>query len=220
VRQSVGALRESPLAQKTLVEAIAGLVEDSNTSGIVSELTVVGEERPLDSKIALTLYRVAQEGLTNIRKHARAQNARLTLTYTPEQVALIVRDDGVGAENVEKSGFGLIGTAERVHSARRRPADRNCSTGRARPDRTNPDRLGNRQEVFKNRYWSIFADSSSKPHPIHRINFRIVFAVYLAKSAKVFGNGIEYVAHFYARGRRFPQSHSSTVKSKMSDPAI
>jgi signal transduction histidine kinase len=115
VRQSVGALRESPLAQKTLVEAIAGLVEDSITSGIASQLIVAGEERPLDSKISLTLYRVAQEGLTNIRKHAQAKNAQLTLTYASNDVALVVQDDGVGAENVKHGGFGLIGTAERVH---------------------------------------------------------------------------------------------------------
>ncbi|MBK8988635.1 MAG: sensor histidine kinase [Chloroflexi bacterium] len=114
VRQSVSSLRESPLAKRPLPQAIAALVQESNNAGIVTDLTLHGDYRPLTPQTELTLYRVAQEGLTNIRKHARASRANLTLDYAnPEQVQLMVADNGLGAA-AAGSGFGLLGIRERV----------------------------------------------------------------------------------------------------------
>ena len=77
----------------------------SNTSGIAAQLIIAGEERPLDSKISLTLYRVAQEGLTNIRKHARAHTVRVLLRCRPGgSYMLLVEDDGVGFEGTMPKG--------------------------------------------------------------------------------------------------------------------
>ncbi|MEM7116481.1 MAG: sensor histidine kinase [Chloroflexota bacterium] len=116
VRQSVSALRESPIDQKPLPEAIAALVRDHQSTGIVTELDVQGEPRPLDPKASLTIYRAVQEGLTNIRKHARASRIDLRLDYRdPEQVQLWVVDNGVGtAVSTTNSGFGLLGLRERI----------------------------------------------------------------------------------------------------------
>ncbi len=116
VRQSVSSLRESPLGDRPLVESLAALVEQSRASGIVTELEVRGAERPINPKIALTLFRAVQEGLTNVRRHARASRVDITLDYTsPSAITLVLQDNGVGAQLRENdSGFGLLGLRERA----------------------------------------------------------------------------------------------------------
>lgn len=116
VRQSVSALRGSPLGQKTLPIALADLLTETESSGLVTHLEIHGQPRPLDAKLDLTLYRAAQEGLTNIRKHARASRVDLLLDYhTANQVQLQVKDNGVGTAVPPNGGFGLLGLRERVH---------------------------------------------------------------------------------------------------------
>jgi signal transduction histidine kinase len=116
VRQSVGALRASPVENKSLPEAIGQLVSESQAAGIVTELHVKGVVRSLTSPVELTLYRVAQEGLTNVRKHSLASRAEVFLDYSYlDKVCLTVQDNGVGVkENPNGSGFGLLGMQERV----------------------------------------------------------------------------------------------------------
>lgn len=114
VRQSVAALRLSPVENKPLTAAIQQLVDESQASGILTELSVKGEPYSLPQPIELTLYRVAQEGLTNVRKHSSATRADLILDYArPGQVGLIVQDNGRGAAETG-GGFGLLGIRERV----------------------------------------------------------------------------------------------------------
>lgn len=135
VRRSVGALRSSPLDGRPLTEALAALVADER------EVTVAfrtqGEPRELPEPAALTLFRGAQEALTNVRRHARAMRAEVTLDYRSEGVVrLVVADDGVGAPEASDSatggspgGFGLVGLRERVQvlsgrlGVRSRPGD-------------------------------------------------------------------------------------------------
>lgn len=114
VRESVAALRVSPVENRPLEEAIAELVDESRTAGIAIEFHLLGDSHPVEPKTALALYRAAQEGLTNVRKHAQASRADVTLDFSlPDQIRLAVLDDGVGAANTD-SGFGLIGIRERV----------------------------------------------------------------------------------------------------------
>ncbi len=114
VRQSVSALRESSLAERPLPEAINQLIEENQAAGIVTNLTVLGDPRLLDPKIALTLYRTVQESLTNVRKHARASQVDISLDYRNEaMMQLSVQDNGIGAEKTD-GGFGLLGLQERV----------------------------------------------------------------------------------------------------------
>jgi len=113
VRKSVAALRESPVSNRPLSEAIASLVEEEQSGGIVTEFKVTGEPHPLENKVALALYRVAQEGLTNVRRHARASRVDVLLDFKPDEVHLEVKDNGMGTAEIT-GGFGLLGIRERM----------------------------------------------------------------------------------------------------------
>jgi signal transduction histidine kinase len=79
-------------------------------------LAVEGEPRKLPPGVEHALYRAAQEGLTNIRKHARATNALVRLDFRkPQHIVLELADNGVGADgHATSSGFGLRGLRERI----------------------------------------------------------------------------------------------------------
>lgn len=114
VRESVAALRVSPVENRPLEDAIAELVNESRTTGVESAFHLVGESRPIEAKTALALYRAAQEGLTNVRKHANASHVDVTLDFSqPDHIRLSVLDDGAGASDTG-NGFGLMGIRERV----------------------------------------------------------------------------------------------------------
>lgn len=114
VRGSVAALRASPVEQRPLPEAVGALVDEFDASGVVTEFALAGDPRPLPPEVQLALYRSAQEGLTNVRRHARASWARVRLDYgDPNRVRLTVEDNGVGASSTD-GGFGLLGVRERV----------------------------------------------------------------------------------------------------------
>lgn len=114
VRESVSALRVSPVENRSLQDAIAELVDESKASGITTEFSIIGKTKPVESKSALALYRVVQEGLTNVRKHANASRVDVELDFSQaETIRLILRDDGAGAADAS-GGFGLIGIRERV----------------------------------------------------------------------------------------------------------
>lgn len=82
------------------------------------ELTVIGEPAPVPPTVGLTLYRVVQEALTNVLKHAgHDAHAWVTITYAPHGVQVQVRDDGVGAGAfTDGQGNGLRGMHERLAS--------------------------------------------------------------------------------------------------------
>ena len=70
--------------------------------------------RTLTPQTSLTLYRAAQEALTNVAKHANATSVDVRLSCDDHGVQLTVKDNGVGAKD-PKGGFGLLGVRERVH---------------------------------------------------------------------------------------------------------
>ena len=114
VRESVAALRVSPVENRPLEDAIAELIEESQTSGITTNFKIIGESKPVESKAALALYRIVQEGLTNVRKYANASHVDVELDFSQsDTIRLMLRDDGAGAADTD-GGFGLIGLRERV----------------------------------------------------------------------------------------------------------
>jgi signal transduction histidine kinase len=123
VRRSVAALRAGPTAGRPLPETVAELADEARAAGLAVTLDVQGAPCALAPQAELTLYRAAQEALTNVRKHARAARVDVTLAYEPARVRLSVADDGVGASlqsppqnggEREGGGFGLIGVRERA----------------------------------------------------------------------------------------------------------
>lgn len=116
VRHSVAALRSPIDGHKPLADMIGGLLEGARNAGIEPELIVSGEERPLNPQTRWTLYRAAQEGISNTCKHANASHLWIKLDFSQTaQVELEVEDNGVGPGDY-KEGFGLMGLKERVNS--------------------------------------------------------------------------------------------------------
>jgi len=115
VRRSVGTLREARVVPP-LPEALRALAEESAAAGLPTHVAVIGDERPLPDPAREALFRAAQEGLTNVRKHADAHRAELCLDYADGAVRVAVRDDGQGPSGAVGStpGFGLVGLRERA----------------------------------------------------------------------------------------------------------
>jgi signal transduction histidine kinase len=115
VRRSVAALREVR-TRMPLSEALKELTEETSAAGVPTGLEIDGTVRALSPAVEEALYRTAQEGLTNVRKHAAAGSAGVVLDYAdPTTVRLEVRDDGRGLPgDVTDTGFGLLGLTERA----------------------------------------------------------------------------------------------------------
>lgn len=120
-RRSVAALAPSRLAEARLPEAIAEMAKRwAETSGIALHMETTGEPVPLLADLEVALFRVAQEALTNVGKHAGATRVGLTLSYMDDVVVLDVRDDGRGFDPAAHrgpaggSGFGLAAMEQRL----------------------------------------------------------------------------------------------------------
>jgi signal transduction histidine kinase len=93
------------------------LVARSRAAGIAVELRVHGARRPLPRPIETAAYRVAQEALTNVARHAAASRTVLDLDYGPDALVVQVDDDGPGAASAASpNGKGIVGMRERVHA--------------------------------------------------------------------------------------------------------
>ena len=119
VRRSVGALRE-PRVVPPLGTALHDLAAESSEAGLPTSVRVVGDERAIADPAREALFRAAQEGLTNVRKHAAASRAEVVLDYAAAAVRVEVRDDGRGpgehgaGEHGDGDGVGLLGLRERA----------------------------------------------------------------------------------------------------------
>ena len=120
LREFTHQLRPPALDELGVVTCLRRLVAElSDQTAIDASVVVEGVERRVGSDRELALFRIAQEALRNVERHARASTLRLTLTFAADRVALTVLDDGRGFEyppvNVEdsRSGLGLLGMQER-----------------------------------------------------------------------------------------------------------
>jgi DNA-binding NarL/FixJ family response regulator/signal transduction histidine kinase len=123
-RRSVLGLAPSPLEGRSLEEALERELAWANRTGVADvRLVVAGRPGPLRTEQAHTLFRIAQEALTNALHHASARSVRLGIVYAPDAVTLFVQDDGSGFDPVEVEqagalhGLGLRGMAERARLA-------------------------------------------------------------------------------------------------------
>ena len=114
-RRAIGMLREDALPGPERLPGLAAEFEAD--SGVPCRVLVTGEERDLGTDGRLTLYRVAQEALTNIRKHAQAGRVEIRLTYEASGIRLAIEDfDRRGAlpAPYQGTGYGLTGMKERA----------------------------------------------------------------------------------------------------------
>ncbi|MEV0719231.1 sensor histidine kinase [Asanoa sp. NPDC050611] len=113
IRRIARRLRPGVLHELGLTAALRSLATEFSTRGL-SVRARIGPDLPsLDASAELVVYRVAQEGLTNIARHARAEQVELTLRPVRDGVELLVRDDGRGLRGAPE-GAGIRGMRERA----------------------------------------------------------------------------------------------------------
>lgn len=115
-RRSVDALRPEPLTSARLGEAVSGVAERwSARHDIPVQVTTTGTPFALGAEVETALLRIVQEALANVARHARATRVGVTLSFLEAEMALDVRDDGVGFEPARRSGgYGLTAMRERI----------------------------------------------------------------------------------------------------------
>jgi signal transduction histidine kinase len=97
------------------LDDLPALVEEIRTTGLDVQLLLSGDGAPLPAVLDLSAYRVVQEGLTNVLKHAQARRVEVEVRLGPTNVLVEVRDDGHGTvANGAAPGYGLVGIRERV----------------------------------------------------------------------------------------------------------
>jgi signal transduction histidine kinase len=117
MRRLLGVLRSDDDASDMLPQpGLAQLPELVARAGVPVTLEVEGEPRALPAGVDISAYRIVQEALTNVRKHAGAVPATVRVAWAEDAVALTVRDrgPGAGAPPADGEGHGLIGMRERV----------------------------------------------------------------------------------------------------------
>jgi signal transduction histidine kinase len=122
VRQFSKNLRPSLLDDLGLLPTLEELTEDmKRQAGLQAEFHVQGERRRLSSEVELTLFRIVQEALSNVRRHARATKVETTVELTNSMARVTIQDNGIGFKPPTQAsdlraddGLGLIGMHERA----------------------------------------------------------------------------------------------------------
>jgi signal transduction histidine kinase len=119
LRTTLSVLRSQEDGDGSGLGQLHQLVGRARTAGLPVTVTVTGAERPLPADVDQAAYRIVQEALTNVSRHAGQACASVHLHYTPDALSVQVEDDGLGAGASTGSrpagpGLGLIGMRERV----------------------------------------------------------------------------------------------------------
>jgi signal transduction histidine kinase len=118
MRRLLGVLRQEEPGQPQVAPApgladLDRLIAHTGRAGIRVELSIAGDVRALPVGIELAAYRILQEALTNVVKHAGTTLARASIAYRPDELSIEVTDDGRGGP-VTPGGLGLAGMRERA----------------------------------------------------------------------------------------------------------
>lgn len=121
LRATVGVLREfrevAPRSPAPRLSQLKELLSMAADAGVDVEASITGDARPLPAIVDLAAYRIIQESLTNVIRHAGATRARVAIAYEPDTVVVQVDDDGRGAGNGAATlaeGYGITGMRERA----------------------------------------------------------------------------------------------------------
>jgi signal transduction histidine kinase len=120
LRSLIDVLRDddgpAPRAPTPTLARLDDIVERAGHAGLVVTRTVAGQERPLPAAVELAAYRIVQEAITNVVRHAHARSASVLLRYGDEVLDVVVEDDGRGGDELAslRHGNGLRGMHERA----------------------------------------------------------------------------------------------------------
>ena len=117
LRRLLGVLRDdtaTPLAPQSGLAQVTELVGSVRAAGVDVDLRVTGELPPTSSAVDLAGYRIVQEALTNVVKHAGPARVEVRIAATADRVLLEVTDDGLGGNPASGTGRGLLGMRERA----------------------------------------------------------------------------------------------------------
>jgi len=119
LRATLGVLRSDEDGDGSGLCQLDSLVARARAAGLPVTVTVTGAQRPLPPEAGQAAYRIVQEALTNVSRHAGHASASVHLHYAPEALAIQVDDDGKGAvtdngTRLSGPGLGLVGMRERV----------------------------------------------------------------------------------------------------------
>ncbi|EME61694.1 sensor histidine kinase [Amycolatopsis decaplanina] len=115
LRATLEALRDDETNPPHGLDRISDLVKRAQASGLDATLTIEGQRHDLPAAVDRTAYRIVQESLTNIARHAAATTASVRIDHRPGALAIQVDDDGEATPGTEPiPGVGLLGMRERV----------------------------------------------------------------------------------------------------------
>lgn len=115
LRATLEALRDDDKHPPPGLEDVQELVERARTAGLAATLSIDGQRHAVPATVNRTGYRIVQESLTNIARHAAAPSASIRIAYRADSVIIQVDDDGVAEPDVPVTpGVGLLGMRERV----------------------------------------------------------------------------------------------------------
>src|SRR5690606_29748489 len=117
LRETLGVLRrDGDLGNGVRgLDDLPRLLDQAGAAGLRAELEVTGSNRALPAEVDAAAYRIVQEALTNVIRHAGPTTARVRVAYEPDHITVQVDDDGVGKQGQPSgSGLGLIGMRERT----------------------------------------------------------------------------------------------------------
>ena len=115
IRQSITVLRSDPLKEKSLPEAITELIKEfEKSAGLAPEFNY-RVQSPLTHDVNVVIYRIIQESLTNIRKHAQPTKVSISIIQSHRELVITIVDNGAGFDlSQNTTGFGLEGMRERA----------------------------------------------------------------------------------------------------------
>ena len=114
LRSTLDVLRREDEPNGSGLGRLPELVERARSSGLPTTYTVRGDARPLPPEVDQAAYRVVQEALTNVSRHAGDARASVRITYGPGSLTVRVDDDGAASRQPPIPGYGLVGMRERV----------------------------------------------------------------------------------------------------------
>ncbi|MFE7595556.1 sensor histidine kinase [Streptomyces sp. NPDC057494] len=115
LRATLEALRDDDTTPPHGLDHLPELVERAGGTGLQATLTIEGQRHDVSAAVGRTVYRIVQESLTNIARHADATEVSVRIDYRPDAVALQVDDDGKATPDAALlPGMGLLGMRERV----------------------------------------------------------------------------------------------------------